>query len=274
MIKVLFLALSINEDILNTHFADSFHYINESNNCSESKVSHKAVVYTQGFNYHSITDNISFIRDDTVYHQGLSISEIRDYFTRKAIKDYRPDYILHCDDDFKFREKSMKAVLNDIEFMENHPEIGLSCMHYSKNGPGDTNGYQYDFNPSRVATRSGILFKTDSYEYGDWGSPHKVRYFEECYLASMIYKKGYRIIHSSSPTIHKTKPTGLGLSLERKYGKNNIPDSGRKVLCDLGLLIPSTGKLDDGTEYSRYDVPLKTSDKLENLHKEGLTSLT
>lgn len=274
MVRVLFLALSVNEDILDTHFANSFHYINESNDPIENDISYKAVVYTQGFDYNKKMNKVDFIRDDTVYRKGLSISEIRDYFTKKAIEDYTPEYILHCDDDFKFRERSMKAVCNDIKLMEEFPEIGLSCMHYSKDGPEDNNGYQYDFNPSRVATRSGILFKTDSYEDGDWGSSYKVRYFEECYLASMIYKKGYRVIHSSSPTIHKTKPTGLGLSLERKYGKNNIPDSGRKVLCDLGLLIPSVGKLEDGTQYNRYDVPLKTSNKLENLHKEGLTSLT
>lgn len=266
MIKVLFLALSVNEEILTSHFADSFRYINEFSSSFINQEDYRAVVYTQGFDYRASIDNVDFIRDDTVYNQGLSISEIRDYFTSKAIESYHPEYILHCDDDFKFREKSMKSVYNDIKFMEKHPEIGLSCMHYSKGGPDDINGYQYDFNPSRVATRSGILYKTCAYEKGDWGSDYKVRYFEECYLASMIYQKGYRIIHSSSPTIHKTKPTGLGLSLERKYGKNNIPQNGRKILHDQGLLTPSYNK--DGSP--RYDVPMRVSENLQSFHEINL----
>lgn len=272
MPKVLFLALSINPEILKSHFAGSFYHINENFTCLESKdnegITISAIVYTQGFDFEETIDNVTFIRDDTMYNKGFTISEIRDYFTQKAIKEYHPDYILHCDDDFKFREHSLHSVLKDVRYFEKNPDVGLSCMHYHKGY--DAYSQPYDFNPSRVATRSGILFRVSAYQ--GWGGEHKIQYFEECYLATMIYKQGYRVIHTTSSTIHKTKPTGLGLSLERKYGKNNIPRSGRQILCDQGLLIPSKGKDSGGNEYLRYDVPLRVSESLKKFHEEGLIS--
>lgn len=260
MIKVLFLALSVNREILNSHFYESFvRFIEPAIKQSKEDFQIKALVYAQGFDMTSSSEIIDIVRDDTVFNKGYSISEIRDYFTSKAIKEYNPKYIFHCDDDFKFRENSYYSVCRDLSYLDSHPEVGMTNMHYHKGGPSETDEY-YDFNPSRVATRMGILFRTDAYV--SWGGEHKVTYFEECVLAARAYEKGYEIKHSVSDIIHKTKPTGLGLSLERKYGKSNIPGSGRRVLSEEGLFIPRT----DCSGEPRYDVPCKLSDKLLELH--------
>lgn len=264
MKSITILALSINKDILESHFINTFKYIEDNIPKYENEFLINGVVYTQGFDQPKVFDHCKFVRDDTVYNQGYSISEVRDYFTDKiAYNPPHPDYIFHCDDDFKFGPRSLECIINDVRYMESCKDVGLSCMHYHKGGP-DSDNYWYNFNPSRVATRSGILFKVSAYD--GWGGENKVRYFEECVLATKIYLKGYRVVHSVSDIIHKTKPTGLGLSLERKYGKNNIPDSGRKILCDKGYLIPSKGTNEEGHTYYRYDVPLKTSELTEDTH--------
>lgn len=262
MLDVLYLALSIDKEILETHFAGTFDIINKSS-CSQL-YSYRAVVYTQGFTYDKEIDNVEFVRDDTMYQKGYSISEIRDYFTDKALSRYSPEFVMHCDDDFKFQSVSSRSVYQDMIYMRSHPEVGLTCMHYHKDGPPMNFEYYYDFNPSRVATRSGILFRSDA--FSTWGGEDKVRYFEEAVLATYIYHDGYKIKHSISNTIHKTKPTGLGLSLERKYGKSNIPQSGRKILHDQGLLTPSYSQ--DGSP--RYDVPMKISESLQSSHEINL----
>lgn len=260
-IKVLFLALSVNSDILNTHFYESFEEFIEPQIINNSSLNYdiKALVYIQGFGSTHTSGLIDFVRDDTMFNKGYSISEIRDYFTTKAITEYSPDYIFHCDDDFKFRSKSLYSVCRDLAYLESHPEVGMTNMHYRKGGPAESDEY-YDFNPSRVATRMGILLRSNAYV--SWGGEHKVTYFEECVLATYAYHAGYEIKHSISDIIHKTKPTGLGLSLERKYGKSNIPGSGRRVLSELGLLIPSTDKIGN----PRYDVPCRISNKLKTNH--------
>lgn len=265
--KVLFLALSINEEILNTHFYETFvKFVEPIGPFLEYDI--KALVYVQGFGNSHTSGLIDFVRDDTMFGKGYSISEIRDYFTQKAINDYRPDYIFSCDDDFKFGSESLYYIDCDVSYLEEYSEIGMTNMHYHKGSYVCSTEY-YDFNPSRVATRSGILFKTDAYV--TWGGESKVTYFEECVLATYAYQKGYEIKHSVSDIIHKTKSTGLGLSLERKYGKSNIPGSGRRVLSELGLLIPRT----DSEGSPRYDVPCKISKSLEESHnrnKERLLS--
>lgn len=255
--KVLFLALSVNEEILNTHFYETFVKFIEPKDSLQYDI--KALVYVQGFGNSRTSDLIDFVRDDAMFGKGYSISEIRDYFTQKAIKDYCPDYIFSCDDDFKFRDASLYSICRDVEYLESHPEVGLTNMHYHKGGPTEDDLY-YDFNPSRVATRMGILFRTDAYV--TWGGESKVIYFEECVLATYAYQKGYEIKHSVSDIIHKTRSTGLGLSLEHKYGKSNIPRSGRRVLSELGLLVPRT----DSEGNPRYDVPCKISKTLEESH--------
>ena len=262
MLDILYLALSIDKEILDTHFAGTFDLINKSS--SSQLYSYRAVVYTQGFTYDKEVDNVEFIRDDTMYRKGYSISEIRDYFTSKALANYNPEFVMHCDDDFKFQSESSRSVYQDMIYMKSHPEVGLTCMHYHKNGPPVDSEYYYDFNPSRVATRSGILFRSEA--FSTWGGDSKVRYFEEAVLSTYIYRDGYDIKHSISNTIHKTKPTGLGLSLERKYGKSNIPQSGRRILHEQGYLIPSLDK--EGKP--RYDTPLKVSEDLQKLHEINL----
>lgn len=270
MTKILILALSVSEETLVSHFEDSFREYVEG--FSSDQVDLKSVVYLQGFSRESPCKQLFYVRDDSFYNKGFSISEIRDYFTSRAIREYCPDYILSCDDDFKFRSSFIQSLLRDLKFFIDSPSAGLSCMHYHKYCPEEED--LYEFNPSRVATRSGLFFRVSAYPEEGWGGQDKVRYFEECYLAAMIYKKGYQIYHSSSDTIHKTKPTGLGLSQEKKYGKNNIPFSGRKILCDKGYYVPSQGKLPDGSTYLRYDVPLKVSKILQKFHEEGLICLT
>lgn len=268
--KLLILALSVNSEIFLTHFLKTYKEI-ESKISKYQNLNLTSRVYSQGFEVGKFLYNypsLEVIRDDSVYHKNLSISEIRDYFTYKVLseldqKGESPDYILHCDDDFKFNYKSMESIIANLEFMESNPDVGLVSMYYSKS-PEFSKEEFYDLNPSRVATRSGILIRTCAFK--GWGSEYKVRYFEECVLAERIYEQGYRVIHSHSDIIHKTKPTGLGLSQERKYGKNNIPYNGRKILCDLGMFVPSVGKTEDGSTYSRYDVPLRLSSKLEELH--------
>lgn len=266
MSKVVILALSIDESILDSHFVSSFTNLRDS----KEELDYNTVIFTQGFDYPDYVEGISFIRDDTMYNKGYSISEIRDYFTRRVISEMKPEFILHCDDDFKFGVNSLKSICNDVKLMEDNKDVGLTCMHYCKSGPSDPPEY-YDFNPSRVATRSGVLFRVEAYT--TWGSEYKVRYFEECFLATEIYRRGYKVMHSVSDTIHKTKPSGLGLSQERQYGKNNIPYSARKILCDINYLVPSIGKDKDGNDYLRYDIPLRVSDssfKLHNLYHKNL----
>lgn len=264
--KILFLALSVSEEILNTHFYETFVKFIEPIGLFEYDV--QALVYIQGFGSTHTSGLIDFVRDDTMFNKGYSISEIRDYFTQKAIKDYCPDYILICDDDTKFGFASLYSVDCDVSYLEKHPEVGMTNMHYHKGGHDHSTKY-YDFNPSRVAARSGILLRTDAYV--TWGGENKVTYFEECVLATYAYQKGYEIKHSVSDIIHKSKPSGLGLSLERKYGKSNIPSSGRRVLSELGLLVPCT----DSEGNPRYDVPCKLSKSLQEIHnrnKERLLS--
>lgn len=260
--KVLITALSVNEETLKSHFLDT--YRNLVNHELFNKLEIHTVIFTQGFTCETPTGStIDLIRDDTVFNKNLAISEIRNYFTEKLLKNYDFDYFYFCDDDFKFNTESLRALYNDIKFMNENPEVGVTSMHYKKGGPGDVLDYYYDFLPSRVAMCSGMVVKKEAFD--NWG--HGVKYFEECVMAAYAYRRGYRVVHSLSNTIHRTKPTGLGISQERKYGKNNIPGNGRKVMCEEGLFIPAVGKDAEGSKFDRYDVPLKNSENLEKLHK-------
>lgn len=259
MKRILVLALSVNQDILCTHILNTWHLLRNSKGISYDL---QGVVFTQGFEHSSDFDDLRLVRDDSHYKVGLSISEIRDYFTRKAIKEYRPDYILHCDDDFKFTPTSRQFLDRDFRYMESHPDVGVMCMYHCNANKYET---PYDLEPSRVATRSGILIRTDAFE--TWGGADQVRYFEECVMAAYVYRKGYRVVHSVSSTIHITKSTGLGKSLEREYGEDNIPNNGRKILCDKGWFLPSRSKEDGSVKYST--MILRNSPEFTEIHRKN-----
>lgn len=260
--KVLVTALSVNKDTLESHFLNTYFNLTSHELFDELEIS--TVIFTQGYSYEGVVDPaISLVRDDSVFNKGLAISDVRNYFTDKLFEGYDFDYLYFCDDDFKFNTESLRALYNDVKFMNENSDIGVTSMHYKKGGPGESLDYYYEFLPSRVAMCSGIVVKKEA--FAGWGSG--VRYFEECVMAAYAYRKGYKVVHSISNTIHRTKSTGLGISQERKYGKNNIPGNGRKVMCEEGLFIPAVGKDSEGNRFNRYDVPLKNSKVLEESHR-------
>lgn len=256
MKKIIILVLSINKDILRSHFIGTIRDKINRDYSDECEI--HAIVYTQGFDYDEEIPRCTFIRDDTYYNKGYAISEIRDYFTDKVISDVNPDYLFICDDDSKFQEGSMEYIVDDFNYLEDNPEIGISCMYYHKNKPNKE--YRYTINPSKASIRSGMLIKSDAYY--KWGGECHVPYFEEVVLAVRSYYNGYDTIHSVSNIIHKSKPQNLGLSLVTKYGKSKIPNNGREVMHKAGYLIPNY----DTEGYPRYDVPLKISNELETNH--------
>lgn len=268
--RVLITALSVDYKTLDEYFVRTYESL--VNHELSNKVDFHSVVFTQGFVYDKVVKGIDFIYDDTMYGKGYSISEIRDYFTERLIEEYNFDYFYFCDDDFKFNTESLRSIYNDMTYMDINPEVGLTSMHYKKNGPGEVPDYYYDFLPSRVAMCSGMMVRKSA--FNGWGGSLGIRYFEECSMAAYVYANGYRVVHSLSNTIHRTKPTGLGISQERQYGKNNIPKNGRRVMCEEGLFIPSIGKDENGNKFHRYDVPLKNSEKLEKLHESARLGLT
>lgn len=270
-VKVGIVALSVDESILRSHYLDTYEYFLAAN-INPFGIVVEGLVYTQGYEIKNsqLYTGVKIVRDDSMFRKGYVISEIRDYFTKRAFEENEYDYILSCDDDFKFRPRSHESILNDVLYMERYRNVGVTCMHYHKGGPDDSvlqdivlPTYYYDFNPSRVATRSGIMIRKEAFV--SWGGEDKVRYFEEAVMATYAYQEGFRVVHSLSDTIHKTKSTGLGQSLERKYGKNDIPQSGRQILHQKGLLDPSLDK--EGNP--RYDTPCKVSSKLLKDHLDN-----
>lgn len=273
MSTVLFFALSVNKEVLDDLFIKSYQqWIKTSKYYNSDKV--KAVVVTQGFD-HDPADDITIVRDDTFVGSSKAISDIRNYLTDKHALIYHTDYIYFCDDDFKFRSESMRSVYQDMTYMDNNLFVGMTNLHIRKGGPPDIDEEEfpyYDYNPSQVSTRSGILVKTKAYDtYNMWGDD--VRYFEECVLATKIYLKGYSVVHSYSDVVHRTKTTGLGRSQEIQYGKNFIPRNGRRVLVDQGILISPSVVEKDGVEYPRVDLPLKLSESAEEEHSRNRKNL-
>lgn len=253
-IRIIALALSVNEEILTTHFLKTWHHMKITPTINYDLT---GVIFTQGFDISTDDPSLRITRDDSHYQSGYTISEIRDYFTKIAIEKYHPDYILHCDDDFKFTDNSKNFLTDDIEYAESHPDVGVMCMYHTSRS-----ATPYDLNPSQVATRSGILIRTDAFV--TWGGESKVKYFEECVMAVHAYREGYRVVHTTTSTVHNTKPTGLGRSLEIKYGENNIPNNGRKIMCDEGYLLPAISKQDGSKRYDTTTLDL--SPKLREEH--------
>ena len=261
--KIGVMALTVNEEIFRSHYLATYENFFQAN-MTDLEVVVEGLVYTQGFDISEKEEytGLHVVRDDSVFKKGYSISEIRDYFTEKAFEDYGYDYILFCDDDFKFGSRSGECILRDFQFMESNPDVGITNFHYNIRLDEETYSKEYyDFNPSRVCTRSGIFVKRDAFV--TWGGGDMVIYYEECVLAGEAYRRGYRVVHSIADIIHITKKSGLGKSLEREY-KDNFSDmvGGRQVMCRKGLYVPATDK--DGTV--NYRKPCKVSQVLADLH--------
>lgn len=273
--KIAVMALSVNINTFYSHYFSTCENFLSANMTDEDVIV-EGLVYTQGFSWNIMTTGLRVIRDDSMYKKGYSISEIRDYFTKKAFDDYGYDYILFCDDDFKFGSRSGECIIRDFRFMEENPDVGITNFHYNiKLDKRAYEGEYYDFNPSRVCTRSGIFVKRDAFV--TWGGEDKVIYYEECVLAGEAYRKGYRVVHSIADIIHITKKSGLGKSLEREY-KDNFAEmnGGRQVMHRKGYYDPV--KCKDGT--IDYRKPCKISKLLFESHltnrqliRQGLTPL-
>jgi hypothetical protein len=181
---------------------------------------------------------IEMIYDDTMFRKGLSISEIRDYFTSKYFMK-SSEFIYFCDDDFVFRERSLKILDRTVEYMKCHPAVGLINFFFKgQNFSDDPNESVTDHNMSvfKVGMRSGILVRRSAYH--GWGSEEKIIYYEEAWLGTMVYVNGWDVLRTATDTIHRTIGSGLGKSIEKEY-ENNFEEcnGGRQVLHRLGFQI-------------------------------------
>lgn len=253
--KVVILALSVNEKTLREKLLQSSRYLYK----------YQIVIITQGFEITDINGpNLHFIRDDhfVINKERESISVIREYFTDKIINRHCPEYILFIDDDFKFRELSESHLDDAIYFMDKHPEVGL--INFKMNHP-DKLPYEYNFeyiNPSFVYMRGGILIRTKAYQ--GWGGEDSVVYYEEAYLATLIYKAGYNVMSGYTDVVHRTVKSGLGRTMEEKYKDNfNEMRGGRQCLHRKGLVVPSINS--EGVP--NYKVPCKMSEFTESCHQ-------
>lgn len=257
------LALSVNLDTFRTHyFATCENFLQANVLANDDDIFVEGLVYTQGYDWPLSRTGLRIIRDDTMYNKGYSISEIRDYFTKKAFDEYGYDYILFADDDFKFGPRSGECILRDFDLMEDHRDVGITNFHYNiKLDCESYFGEYYDFNPSRVCTRSGIFVRRDAYV--TWGGKDKVIYYEECVLACEAYMRGYRVVHSIADIIHITKRTGLGKTMEREY-EDNFDEmvGGRQVMCRRGYFVPATNH----KGFPDYRKPCKISPIAQHRH--------
>lgn len=225
----------------------------------------EAVVFTQGFDYEGQDSRVTYIRDDSYYRKGKSISEIREYFTLRATEEFGFDYILFTDDDFKFRDLSGESLYNNVMFMENHQNVGLINMKMTNKPCSDEKDFS-PINPTFVYMRGGILVRVSA--YNGWGGKFKCIYYEEAVLATLIYAAGYDVYQSSTDVIHRTAHTGLGRTIEREHKEDfSTINGGRQVLARAGYVVPQT----DENGLLNYRVPCKLSDYCENLHLKGLT---
>lgn len=268
--KLTIVALSVNEDILESKLMKTYHYVYDE---LKSKISFQLVVYTQGFDYSfEVPRGVTVVRDDS--QLGKSISTVRDYFTFKTQSEYPADYLLFIDDDFKFREDSGLDIFYNIAYMDSFEDVGLVNFKMTNKSCDDYKTYQ-EINPSFVYMRGGILVRDSAYhgwDLSDEGFP-SCKYYEESILASKIYYYGYKVYASSTHTVHRTASSGLGKSIEREYEgrEEQLVQGGRQQLCEIGWFTPSmkNGK-------PNYRVPCKITKELVDSYEfykcnKGLT---
>lgn len=244
--QLVILALSINEQTLRSKLLDSSYNI----------TNYRIVVITQGFTVEDFYGpNVDFIRDDKFVNLKRPISEIREYFTKLVGEKYNPEYFLFIDDDFKFRDMSELCIDYALNFMNDSPTVGL--INFKMNCPDKLpKSYSFeDINPTFVYMRGGILVRGRA--YCGWGGEDHVIYYEESYLATLVYLSGYEVMSGYTDVVHRTVRSGLGKSMEEKYKDNfNQMNGGRQCLHRRGYIIPQLDK--EGSP--NYRVPCKLSD--------------
>lgn len=261
--KLTIVALSVNEDILESKLMKTYHHVYDE---LKDKISFQLIVYAQGFDYSfEIPKGVTVVRDDS--QLGKPISAVRNYFTGKVLVSFPSEYVLFIDDDFKFRPSSGLDISYNLNYMDSFKNVGLVNFKMTNKDCSNLEVYQ-EINPSFVYMRGGILVRTSAYHGWDLTerdfSPCK--YYEESILASKIYFQGYKICSSSTHTVHRTMSSGLGKSIEREYEghEEDLTQGGRQQLCDIGWFVPSmkNGK-------PNYRVPCKVTKYLKSCHEKG-----
>lgn len=267
MAKVLMIALSIDEETL-IPYEDSLEKMAIK---SEFDCELNVVIFTQGFGSSCDSETnylkIKYVRDDTVYNKGCAISEIREYFTKKAL-DLYPDseFIFFTDDDFRFQDKSRYYLDKSVNEMVNNPLIGLINFKRSNKE------YRLEtISPTFVYTRGGILIRREAYNGWSLYDLPKCTYYEEAILATKIYYNGYDIYSTSIDIINYTKRSGLGSTIKMQYKgrEEELTTGGQQQLVSAGLTEYKLKK--DGSP--NYAVVTKLSPsciKIHRLNQKGI----
>lgn len=207
------------------------------------------------------------IFDDAVYNKGLTISEIRDYFITTYHNLFNTEWTFVTDDDHYYNEGASEV----FEVLNQYTDDEIGLIEFKRKSNKADTPYREYANPYAVGLNAGLLVRSELLKSVGFGSKYKIRYWEECYLATLIYSLGYEVLSSNKLDVsYRNSKSGITRRLQDQYGKylENVPNSGWEVLSNLGMY---TFKSDRHRNDSRYVTEMNT--KLHSLHIEGLKKL-